>query len=317
MPSSAVTKEWFLCSATSMALFAVCIIMPALSPVVLLICPFPQILLTYERGVPAGMLSAIAVACSIFLAFLAVPSVIYFITFGLSGVLLGQIARKSKGVDMLLGGIFCSLGCKLAAAYFLYKTTGLSLLAPDPSAIEQTLLSLVESRLAPLSGTGAIELRDNIAKNVRNVIMLIPFSLITFSSLEVFFSYVLSSKIHRSRSGDAFFTLPPFARWSFPRNVVVALAVGLVCEFAARGRPGAYFLAQVSANLGMITWTLFAIQGLSVAYYFMEMHGFPKIIRVAIIVLTPIVQLLGSIFSIVGIIDIGFDLRKRARRRQP
>jgi uncharacterized protein YybS (DUF2232 family) len=245
------------------------------------------------------------------------PSIIYFITFGFSGVLLGRISKKSEGTDMLLGGIFCSLCCKLTAAYFLYKTTGLSLLSPDPAGIEQTLHSLLESRIAPISGGNAPELKNDIANNVRNVIMLIPFSLILFTSLEVFFSYSLSSKIHRARSGDVFFKLPPFAKWSFPKNVVVALAVGLACEFAAKSRPDAYLLAQVSANLGMVTWTLFAIQGLAVAYYFMELQGFPKIIRVAIIALTPLVQLLGSVFSILGIIDIGFDLRKRARRKQP
>jgi uncharacterized protein YybS (DUF2232 family) len=195
--------------------------------------------------------------------------------------------------------------------------TGFNLLSPDTADIERTLLALFESPVAALSGTGASALREDIAGRVRYVKLLIPFNMILFVTLEVFLSYALSSKIYTARGGEAFFKLPPFGKWSFPRNILAALMVGLVCGYASQRDPDAYFLAQVSANLGTLTWTLFAIQGLSVAYCFMEARGFPKAVRVAIILLTPITQYLGSLFSIVGIIDMGFDLRKRARRKQP
>ncbi|MDR1515736.1 MAG: YybS family protein [Synergistaceae bacterium] len=316
MSSNTVSREWFLCSAVSLALFAACMVLPALSPIFLAICPFPQALLTYERGLWAGTLSVLTVACAIFFSFAAVPSAIYTLSIGSAGVMLGVIARKLRGGDMLLLGIICSLGCKLAAAFFLYSATGFSLFHPDPASLEQTLFSLAQSRLAALSGVDAQALAENIANSVRYVLLLIPFNLILFSSLEVFFSYVLASRIHTARGGEAFFKLPPFGKWSFPRNILVALVVGLVCEFASRGNPDSFLLAQVSANLGALTWTLFAIQGLAVAYCFMEIRGFPKALRVVIIILTPLSQFLGSIFSIVGIIDMGFDLRKWARRKR-
>jgi uncharacterized protein YybS (DUF2232 family) len=317
MPSNIVTREWVLCSAAGLALFIACLALPALSPVILMICPFPQALLTYRRGVRAGTLSVLCVSSALFAAFLAVPSVIYVLSIGSVGILLGAAVRKFNGADALLAGIICSLCCKLAATYFLYRATGFNLLSPDPAGVEQTLLAVFESRMATLPGIDASAVRADISGRVRYILLLIPFNMILFASLEVFLSYTLSSKVHAARGGEAFFKLPPFGKWSFPKNILATLMVALVCGYVSQRNPDAYLLAQVSANLGTLAWTLFAVQGLAVAYYFMEARGFPKAVRVAIILLTPITQYLGSLFSIVGIIDMGFDLRKRARRKQP
>jgi uncharacterized protein YybS (DUF2232 family) len=291
-------------------------VLPALSPIFLAISPFPQTLLIYERGVLAGMFSVLTVACAIFFLFGAMPAAIYILSIGFAGVALGSIAKRARGGDMLLAGVICSICCKLAAAFFLYASTGYSLLRPDSAALERALISLAQSRLASLPGADAAAIMENIANSVRYVLLLIPFNLILFSSIEVFFSYALSSKIHTARGGEAFFKLPPFRNWRFPGNILLALIVGLVCEFASRGNPDSFLLAQVSANLGALTWTMFAIQGLAVAYCFMEIRGFPKALRVVIIILTPLSRFLGSLFSIVGIIDMGFNLRKLARRKQ-
>ena len=317
MSSDTVRREWVMCSAAGLALSVACLALPALSPIILMICPFPQALLTYRRGARAGALSVLCVSCALWAAFLAVPSIIYILSIGSVAILLGAAARRLHGADALLVGIICSLCCKLAAMYFLYGVTGFNLLSPDPADVEQTLLALFESGMASLPGVDASAIRDDISGSVRRVLLLVPFNMILFVSVEVLLSYALSSKVNASRGGEAFFELPPFGEWSFPRNILGALVVGLVCGYASRVSPGAYFLAQVSANLGSLTWVLFAIQGLAVACCFMEARGFPKALRIAIILLTPITQYLGSLFSIVGIIDMGFDLRKRARRRQP
>jgi uncharacterized protein YybS (DUF2232 family) len=230
--------------------------------------------------------------------------------------MIGALAKRIKGPDLLLPGIACSICCKLVVSYFMYKATGFNILSPDAASIEQVFISIAESsRLSSVAGQDAASLRENIGNYVKYVLILIPYSFVIFTSLEVIFSCILSSKVHTARAGESFFKLPPFGEWKFPRNILVPLVVGILCEFAAERNQGAYLLAQISANLGAVTWTLFAIQGLAVAYFFMELRGFPKIIRVVIIVLTPLFQVLGGIFSIVGILDIGFDLRKRAGRK--
>jgi uncharacterized protein YybS (DUF2232 family) len=253
---------------------------------------------------------------ALFFTYREIPSLLYLIAFGLPGVALGVLAKRIKGPELLLPGVAFSVCCKLAASYFLYKVTGFNILSPDAAGIERAFLSIAESAsLSSMTGQDAVRLRENIESYVEYVLILIPYSLMVFASLETMFSCILSSKVHKAWTGEGFFKLPPFGKWSFPRNILVPFAVGILCEFVAERSQGSYLLAQVSANLGAVTWTLFAVQGLAVAYFFMELRGFPKIIRVVIIVLTPLFQVLGGIFSIVGILDIGFDLRKRAGRK--
>jgi uncharacterized protein YybS (DUF2232 family) len=309
-----MTREWLICSAIGFVLFVVGVFMPFLAMPIIVIYPFPLILLTYKRGPSCGLLSVFFVAFAVFFLFSATLSIIYFIAFGLSGILLGVASRRVKGVELVLLGISCSLICKLTAVFFVYRATGVNLLSPDMASIEQMFMSIAESHLPSLAGGDLPGFRQNLSNNLYYIVMLVPFSLILLSSTEVLLSYGLSSRLHRRRTGEDFFELPPFGSWAFPKNTIIALVIGFVCELAAGWKPEiSYTLKQLSANLGAITWTLFTIQGLAVAYYFMELRGFPKITRVAIIVLTPIIPVLGIIFSVVGIVDIGIDLRKWAR----
>ena len=55
-------------------------------------------------------------------------------------------------------------------------------------------------------------------------------------------------------------------------------------------------------------------RSLSVGCFFMEGRGFPKAVKIAVIVITPFVSAVSDLFSILGVLDIGFDLRKRMRR---
>jgi uncharacterized protein YybS (DUF2232 family) len=119
--------------------------------------------------------------------------------------------------------------------------------------------------------------------------------------------------MHKRRSGEKFFSLLPFSRWSFPRNILVVLVVGFVCERMGDKLPDIYLLRQAAINLSAVSRTLFVIQGLAVAYCFMEFRGFPRAVRVIMIIVTPFISILGDIFSILGIADMGFDLRKKTR----
>jgi uncharacterized protein YybS (DUF2232 family) len=72
-------------------------------------------------------------------------------------------------------------------------------------------------------------------------------------------------------------------------------------------------MRQAGANLNVISRTLFVVQGLSCAYYFMEIKGIPKFFRVIAIIFTPVFSLLADMFAIIGVADMGFNFRRRKR----
>jgi uncharacterized protein YybS (DUF2232 family) len=70
----------------------------------------------------------------------------------------------------------------------------------------------------------------------------------------------------------------------------------------------------MGVNLSELSRTILIVQGLSCACCLMERRGVPKPFRVAAIIFTPFVSLLGDILAIVGVTDMGFNIRERIRR---
>ena len=307
-------KNILICTAASFFFFLTGVTLPLISLPVMLFFVFPTLLLSYEHGPFPALSSALFTTLLLSIFFHPFFSLTYFLSFGLSGVLLGVAAKKiSSSGDLLLVAVTVSILCKLAAVFFVFKLTGANFLMPDAAQIEEALMAFTESRLAPLAGDNIGAIRANMSQSVQYLIMLIPYSVIVFSTAEVLVSFWTASFIHRKIAGTPFFSLPPFVEWSFPKNILFALLAGFMCDLVASQNADMQAVRQVGLNLNAVSRTLFIIQGLATACFFLERRGFSKFLRVAIILATPIVTFLGDIFSIVGIIDIGFNLRKRAK----
>ncbi|MDR3322475.1 MAG: YybS family protein [Synergistaceae bacterium] len=318
MSSGSVAKDWFLCTVASFALFVLGSIVPAMMTLLLmLIYPFPLIFLTFARGARVGAFSCVTAAAAVFIAtYSSSPAaMVYLLAWGLPGVTLGAAARRAKGAGLLTAGVICSLICKLAAMVLMWRITGVNILTPDSAEMEGAVMSAWAPMFEALPEGDLAKLRESVSATVNYIVAIVPSVVILFTSVEVLLSYGLASSLHARRGGEHFFRLPPFEVWSFPRNILVALIVGFICEKIGDRNEGIYVLKQAGANLGVLTWTLFAVQGLSVAYFFMGRSGFPKIVRVVIITLAPFVPIMGGVLSILGIADIGIDLRKRIGRK--
>ena len=312
MLSGSSLRDWIFCTAIGFGSFVLGVTMPVLTLPLMLVYPFPALFLAYSAGARSAVTS---IACSSLLLSLLLPpilSIVYLVMFGLSGLLIGTLARKIDSAgDLLLLAILISLSCKLIVTLAAFRITGYNLLTPDAAQMESAVLAFFDSRLAMLSGGERSLLKENVSQTVQYLIMLIPYTIILFSASEVLASCSLASFLSGRRGGKKFFRLPPLGKWSFPRNILLALVVGFICEMLASKDPQLVLVGQLGVNLSAIARTLFIIQGLAVAYCFMERRGFPKVARVAMIIATPIITVLGDILSIVGIVDIGFNLRER------
>jgi uncharacterized protein YybS (DUF2232 family) len=245
-------------------------------------------------------------------------SLIYFVMFGLSGAIMGALARKIRvTADLVPAAVAVSLAGKIIAAFIVFAASGVNLMAPDSSEVERAILPLLESGAMALSGVDIERMRSEISSVVSYIILLIPFNMILFSSADALVSLYIASYAHRGRCGEGFFSLPPFRTWSFPKNILLALLAGFLCGLAPEDG-NYYVLRQVGLNLNALTRTLFILQGLSMVYFFMERKGFSKSpfskFPIAVmIILTPLIPVLGDIYAVFGLLDIILNFRKRAR----
>lgn len=220
--------------------------------------------------------------------------------FGLSGIVTGRLARAGfRGGDLLVvswGAEFLGMLAGIVAIHALF---GENLLAPDPSALKNIL--------APRGGTA---ISPDVAGAIDRVILLMPYAFIFFSALEALACLTGLSAIHRRRTGEAIYAPPRFKDWRFPRSVLLALVAGLVCEWAASAGDS-YLMLQVGANLVELSRAMFLLQGLSCVWFFIELKGPSKPMRIAAAIMTPVAaSLFGYMFAILGVADMGLNLRE-------
>ena len=279
--------------------------MPVFSLPAMLIFSLPPALLALEYGAAAAASSVCLAALLLSVAVPAFYSLMYFFMFGLSGVCMGLFARNQPACgDLLMISSIMEFMGKLAGMLIFFLAARVNALSPDASDIEKIVLSL---------GLQSTE-RSTIHAVIDRIILLIPYSMMFFSVLEAMLCLILLSRIHKKRTGTKIFTLPPFGDWRFPKSILIALLTGFVCVRVSDGRENLYLVRQIGANLSELSRTLFVVQGLCCGYFFMARRGIPKLFRIMTMTLVPFVPFLSDIFAIVGVADMGFDLRERFRR---
>jgi uncharacterized protein YybS (DUF2232 family) len=316
MRVNSALKVWIICTVAGYILFVIGTIMPVLSIPLMLIYSCPALLLSYERGLSHALTSGLAV--SLFLTLILHPSfaAACFLAFWVPGAILGILSHRIKGHgELLVSGVTVCIIFKITAAFAAWRLTGSNFLTLDAAEMERYIMAVSASGLRSLSGGDALKFKEMVGETVNYVIMLMPYTMIVFSAAEAVACFSLSSYICSRTGKTAFFSLPPFENWSFPKNILVAFAVGFVCNMISNGDSGMRLVKQIGANLDAVTRSLFIIQGLSVIYHILGLNGVPKVMRIALVVLAPFISLAGNICVIVGIFDMGFDLRKRVGRK--
>jgi uncharacterized protein YybS (DUF2232 family) len=279
--------------------------LPILTLPAMFVYSLPTVFLAFGGGFFCSLSSALFSSISIGLMVSGVYGLTCFFMFGLPGVLMGYMAGKGgKSGGLLVASASVEFAGKLAGVLTLYVFFGLNLLTPGAEEIER-YLNLFGAPSADPAITREI---------VNRVVLLIPYSMIFFSTMEAAICLLFASAIQKKRTGEVFFILPPFSEWTFPKNVLFPLVVGFICAQITKSRENLYLMRLMGVNLSELSRTILIVQGLSCACFFMERRGVPRLFRIAAIICTPFIPPLGDILAIVGVTDMGFNVRERIRR---
>jgi uncharacterized protein YybS (DUF2232 family) len=301
----AVLKDWSIATAASLILYMTGFASPVLTLPAMFVYSLPTVFLAFGGGFFYSLSSASLVSISIGAAVSGIYGLTCFFMFGLPGALIGYMAsRGEKCGGLLVASASVGFAGKLAGVLILHGFFGLNLLAPGAEEIERYL-----------SNFGAPMTDPAMTREIVNrVVLMIPYSMIFFSTVEAAICLLLASAIQKKRTGEAFFILPPFSEWTFPKNVLFPLVVSFICGEITNIRENLYLLRLMGENLRELSRTILIVQGLSCVCFLMERRGVPRYFRIAAIIFTPFISLLGDILAIVGIADMGFNVRERIRR---
>lgn len=227
--------------------------------------------------------------------------------FGSSGLVIGYLIRKgSQAFSVLIGG-------SLAYVFNLVFIYILSTAILDINFAE-TINDMIEgsiqtvNQLTQMSG-GIDEEQLEMLYGMADVILYSMPTALTLSGVTIaFLTIILANKILKIRK-DQYSAFPPFREWNFPQSLLwiylfanIMMIIGVDPES---------FLNIALINILFILEAVMTIQGLSFIFYYFHVKGLHKGIMITVIVFIIIIPILLYLVRILGIIDLGFNLKRR------
>ncbi|RYL94157.1 YybS family protein [Sporolactobacillus sp. THM19-2] len=295
-------------------LLIVTVYVPAVSLLTIWLIPVPLMYLTAKFSWPYGLAGFIA-AAAVLLIILPGPGAVIPNFFMIIGCVMGEIIhRKKPAFAVLLGGSLASI-----AVLILYLAFSVLVMKFNPITAFKDIAS--QSIELSLNQFGSLLNQDKgkLLEFYRNQLdylgYLAPSLLVMIG---VFYSLIvelIALPLLRLLKVDVPGWIP-FRTWQVPRSLIWLYLFVLVIQLFVPAESGTSFYTAL-INIEFVFQILLAIQGLSFIFYFMYVKKVPIAVPILITVVVlifsfPLLQLVW----ILGIIDLGFNLRKRIRGKQ-
>lgn len=256
---------------------------------------------TYNRKLAIGV-SLLAVAASILVGnVLIVPLALIL---AIVGLVIGVCLREKKSKIYLMMATGTAILLTFALQFILLVRFF------DMNFIEESLQfarDTYEESLqysAKLTG-GEVQLEDQLNQMFSMMEMTMPASITIFIfGLAFMWILVLLPLLKRLKVEVPKF--PPFRDMRLPRAILWYYLIVLSINLFIQPEYGSAFYV-VMLNLSMILWVLLTVQGISFLHFVIDAFHYPRFLKVlATIVAIPMY----SFIVLVGIIDLGFNLRE-------
>ncbi|MGZ0087457.1 YybS family protein [Caldibacillus thermoamylovorans] len=298
-------------AAIELALFAVLFLLalyvPVIGIVATLFLALPFMVFTMRHGwIPAMLLLAAALVVSGLIgSLLALPMALMFGTFGIAvGALLSK--QRNRYV-VLLVGTFVFL-----ANIVLDYIISIQFLHVD--LIEDTLVLVRESfdtAMRLMEGMGqapSLEMQRQIEQGLKLIGYMIP-TLFVIAALALAYVTIVVSLPVMKRLKLPVGSWPPFRELTWPKSVLWIYVVVLLLSLFPLEEGSFAYMAVL--NVSYVLHLAMIVQGFSFLYAVAYKKGIAKGVVVAGTVLCLFLPFLLYLVAIFGIIDLGFDLRRR------
>ncbi|TYS69437.1 DUF2232 domain-containing protein [Sutcliffiella horikoshii] len=140
---------------------------------------------------------------------------------------------------------------------------------------------------------------------------LLPTMLVLTSFVHAFFSQLITVFILK-RLKMKVSPFPPFRELVLPKSLLWYYLIVLILSLMAPEEGTTLFM--VVLNLSFILMLLMTVQGFSFIFFFCHLKKISKAIPITLVILSFLITPLVYIIRMIGIIDIGFQLRERIQR---
>lgn len=293
------------------AILAASMLLPVLSAVTAFVLPVPFILYAKRNGIKAGIIMMIAasIISALLMTIFTLPLVL-MAAFG--GLFIGYAMRKqSTPYETLAQGTFGFIIGILITFVFMQVVFNINIIEQYEEIVEESV-DISTSLVGNMNlGVQSEDIQDLMAAQVNILKNLLPTFMVLFAFLMSFIaqwiSYKLLNRIEKTKMH-----FPPFREMQFPSAVIWIYLLALILSLIGAQEGGT--LQFGAENLLMIVGLILSLQGFSFIFYFAHIKKISKAIPIVIVVITILFPTFLLYFiRILGIIDIGFQLRSRLK----
>src|SRR5690606_18006141 len=236
----------------------------------------------------------------------------FAIIFGTLGLMMGYGIRKKYSKEIIyVSSSFVFLASIIvlfivSASFFeLNFITELGAILRE--SVDQSL-----NTFTALGQSPPAIVEEQLDKMIEMIGLMTPFLFTAFAFITVIIIILITFPIIK-RLGIDVPKFKPFRLLQFPKSILWYYLLILITTLFIKTEQGSY-LNMVLLNGDLILQILLVLQGLAVIFYYAHYKKWNIAIPIVAVVLTVFIPLFLPFVSLLGIIDIGFDLRWRLKQ---
>ncbi|MGE7691025.1 YybS family protein [Lysinibacillus sp. NPDC097214] len=221
----------------------------------------------------------------------------------LLGIVIGSAINQKKSKLYLFMSSGVSVLLSMAIAYVAYvQFAGINIINMSTDLLRE---NYEQSNELAKNVTGQVVFQqEQIEAMLKTIELTIPATVTIFAFMAAFIIITLNLPVLK-RLGLDVPKFAPFQNMRLPRSILWYYMIVLCINLFMRPEFGST-LDIIVLNVSSILWMLLILQGISFIHYFISKKEMPNVVKwIATLLALP----LSSIMILLGIVDLGFDLR--------
>ncbi|WP_147802541.1 YybS family protein [Alkalicoccus halolimnae] len=311
MDKSSVVRDGVVAAGIFMALVLAALLIPFAGLILLFFIPVPMVIYTYKYGWQAGVFVSLFILMLLSLV-VGAFSPIVIIIFASAGIAIGELYKRGESAFGVYAGTALSVVLGIVITY-----VGIMALT-DTDPVRQLQLTMEESMETTENVLGIEEDPEAAAPLfdfIDNISVIVPALLVITGAVTAFVMQLVSIWYLRKRDYSAA-GFPPLREWSLPKSFIWYYLLAIILSFIniSEGQEGT--LNTLASNLNPVMEGLMVIQGLAFIFFFFHWKKLNIVLPIIITLSVVVFPFLLPIIRILGIIDLGFDLRTRLKSQK-
>jgi uncharacterized protein YybS (DUF2232 family) len=301
--------------AVLLALFAVLLLISLYIPLIGAISSFllavPFLIFTARHGWKQAVLFFIG---SLFLTGLFGTIMLLPMTFafGSSGIVIGQLYKQQKNRYVILLGGTVVFSVNVVLIFVITSVfANINMLNELQIALDQSL-NTSQEMLRSLGQSPNEQAVKQFEAALRTIPYLLPSILVMSGFVLAFITQWIAAPILRKIRYKVE-KFPPLREFRLPKSILWYYLLVMILSFFKMEQGSFLYIAVL--NLATILQLLIVAQGYSLIFYYFHKKSFGKWLSILVVIITLSQPFLLQFIRILGIIDLGFDLRDQRRSR--